>query len=97
MKRAGFNVDYQAMDFATVVSPGKRRASVEGRLVRHQHADAGNRMAGYGVEILELRGGEVIRWEAAFNAWDVGNEAATRSLESLEPAESRDLTQAALA
>jgi nuclear transport factor 2 (NTF2) superfamily protein len=38
----------------------------------------GRRMAGYGVEILELRGGKVIRWEAAFNVWEVGNEAAAR-------------------
>ena len=38
----------------------------------------GKTMAGYGVEVLELRGGKVIRWEAAFNVWEVGNEAATR-------------------
>jgi nuclear transport factor 2 (NTF2) superfamily protein len=38
----------------------------------------GRHMAGYGVEILELRGGKVIRWEAAFNVWEVGNEAAAR-------------------
>ena len=38
----------------------------------------GRKMAGFGVEVLELRGGKVIRWEAAFNVWEVGNEAATR-------------------
>jgi nuclear transport factor 2 (NTF2) superfamily protein len=42
----------------------------------------GKQMAGYGVEILELRGGKVIRWEAAFNVWEVGNEAATRYFET---------------
>jgi len=38
----------------------------------------GRQMAGYGVEIIELREGKVIRWEASFNVWEVGNEAATR-------------------
>jgi nuclear transport factor 2 (NTF2) superfamily protein len=38
----------------------------------------GRQMAGFGVEFLELRGGKVIRWEASFNVWEVGNEAATR-------------------
>jgi len=38
----------------------------------------GRHMAGRGIELLELRGGKVVRWEAAFNVWEVGNEAATR-------------------
>jgi nuclear transport factor 2 (NTF2) superfamily protein len=38
----------------------------------------GRQMAGRGIELLELRGGKVVRWEAAFNVWEVGNEAATR-------------------
>jgi nuclear transport factor 2 (NTF2) superfamily protein len=41
----------------------------------------GRQMAGFGVETLELRGGKVIRWDAAFNVWEVGNEAASRYFE----------------
>jgi nuclear transport factor 2 (NTF2) superfamily protein len=39
---------------------------------------SGRKMAGRGVELIELAGGKVIRWEASFNVWEVGNEAATR-------------------
>jgi nuclear transport factor 2 (NTF2) superfamily protein len=43
-----------------------------------EDAETGRQMAGSGVEILELRGGQVIRWEAAFNVWQAGNQAASR-------------------
>ena len=35
-------------------------------------------MEGYGVECLELQGGKVIRWEAAFNVWEAGRELENR-------------------
>jgi nuclear transport factor 2 (NTF2) superfamily protein len=43
-----------------------------------EDVDTGRHMEGSGVEILELKGGQVIRWEAAFNVWEAGNQAATR-------------------
>jgi len=39
---------------------------------------SGRRMEGSGIELLELRAGKLVRWEAAFNVWEVGNQAATR-------------------
>jgi len=33
-------------------------------------------MAGFGVETLELRAGQVVRWETAFNVWEIGQERA---------------------
>ncbi len=43
-----------------------------------EDTETGKAMEGYGVEVLELRGGKVIRWEAAFNVWEAGNQAASR-------------------
>lgn len=39
---------------------------------------SGRRMEGSGIELLELRAGKLVRWEAAFNVWEAGNQAATR-------------------
>ena len=47
-----------------------------------EDAPTGKQMAGFGVEMLELRDGKVIRWEAAFNIWEVGNETAHRYFEA---------------
>jgi nuclear transport factor 2 (NTF2) superfamily protein len=39
---------------------------------------SGKKMQGRGVELIEFGNGKVVRWEASFNVWEVGNEAASR-------------------